>query len=876
MGSEVVIKISGDTKDLDKEFEKVNKSVDKMGSGVAKTMGNTSATIGKQFQSINNDINKMAIASGAVFAGVTLAVKGFISDFIEADEITQQLENSFKNLGPAAGISIKDIDKLAGEVQSYSKFSDTAVKKSASLLLTFQNLSGKTVLRATEAVTDMAAALGKDLTSAAQMVGKALEDPAEGLSRLGIAGIKFSGEQERVIKNLVETGNVAEAQNIVLAELEKRFNGAAEATGKGAGAWAILKNTIGELSEEIGKNLSEQLESIVKWLQGLVTWVKENDGAIKIFSTGLIALGKAALVFLTIAAGAKAFLSLNSAIGTVTNVIPKVASLIMSMSASMGVAKTATEAASLAVKGLVGATGLGLLVVFLPDIINLLKDFWKWVEGPKIDPKNFDQVADQLNSTSEKLRLMQEKLKKARENGYSEIDTKPLRDQIAKLEAEQKKLTEIKNKLMEAHKAGQKVEGLKQKKTPEERAKIIKDKKAKESGKTETQLKDEERMKILAQEKQALLLQRDFEVKTRKSTTETLKALDQEAAFTKGLTQTKETEETLKNIETQKAAFEKSLEDRKAIELKYIQEKGKLDQEAVKARETGGTESEALLANIEIKKQILDEAHKADLAKNAQQEGEKRDQAATFLQERMAIDEENRIAKEELDAEQHILEMELDRTLKDEELAALKAHLDAKRNLEKEANAQYLNDVLKYGKGIADAKKIFQSQDVKNTEGFLDNINTLTKGKSKELGLINKAFRIKDVIIDTAAAIAKANTVPPPGNIPAIAFAATTGAVQLATIASTGFAKGGIVTGGIPGVDSVPALLKRGEVVQPERNFDKLLDDKLAARTNNQPPSISVIVQGNIMADDDSQVDKLVQRISDSLEFRNLRLYGVT
>jgi len=80
-----------------------------------------------------------------------------------------------------------------------------------------------------------------------------------------------------------------------------------------------------------------------------------------------------------------------------------------------------------------------------------------------------------------------------------------------------------------------------------------------------------------------------------------------------------------------------------------------------------------------------------------------------------------------------------------------------------------------------------------------------------------KAAAIIQAIINTALAIAAANTVPYPGNIPAMVLAGVAGAAQVALIAAQPipkFAKGTMnVQGGVPNKDSVPAYLMPGESV---------------------------------------------------------------
>jgi hypothetical protein len=63
-----------------------------------------------------------------------------------------------------------------------------------------------------------------------------------------------------MMKAMVEAGNIAGAQKIILDELEKTYGGAAEESGKLASNLKVrLANSIGEVSEEIGRQISNNL-----------------------------------------------------------------------------------------------------------------------------------------------------------------------------------------------------------------------------------------------------------------------------------------------------------------------------------------------------------------------------------------------------------------------------------------------------------------------------------------------------------------------------------------------------------------------------------------------------------------------------------------
>ena len=95
----------------------------------------------------------------------------------------------------------------------------------------------------------------------------------------------------------------------------------------------------------------------------------------------------------------------------------------------------------------------------------------------------------------------------------------------------------------------------------------------------------------------------------------------------------------------------------------------------------------------------------------------------------------------------------------------------------------------------------------------------------KEAKIQKKALAIIDSIINTALAISAANTILPPGNVPAMIAAGIAGALQTAMIAAQPLATGGVV--GKPGTDIVQfagggKVTSRGNI-KPLSNGDNVL-----------------------------------------------------
>lgn len=113
-----------------------------------------------------------------------------------------------------------------------------------------------------------------------------------------------------------------------------------------------------------------------------------------------------------------------------------------------------------------------------------------------------------------------------------------------------------------------------------------------------------------------------------------------------------------------------------------------------------------------------------------------------------------------------------------------------------------------------------------NLKSTLGTISTLTSSNNQTLFDVGRAASLAMAYIDGSAAVTKAlASAPPPFNFALAAAVGAAVAVQIGQIISAkppkAMADGGLVTGGIPGVDSVPAMLMPGELVVPTRNFEE-------------------------------------------------------
>jgi len=240
-------KFGADLSSFERAMNKAQKKLKKFGKNIQKT--------GK---SLTMGLTLPIVALGA----------SSVKAFDEQQKAIAQVEAGLKSTAGTVGLTSKELQKMAADLQKTTLFGDEEILKGAtSQLLTFTNITGEQFKKTQKITLDLATRLDGDLKSSAIMLGKALNDPVANLSALSRAGIQFSEEQKATVKSLVETNDLAGAQTLILAELEKQYGGSAEAAAlAGMGPITQLNNQLSDLSEQIGARLLPYIKTFVTWL----------------------------------------------------------------------------------------------------------------------------------------------------------------------------------------------------------------------------------------------------------------------------------------------------------------------------------------------------------------------------------------------------------------------------------------------------------------------------------------------------------------------------------------------------------------------------------------------------------------------------------
>ena len=343
--SSVLIKINGDASSFNNELKKVE----------------------KETKDVSVGLGKIAAGSAAGFGLLTIAIGAAVNEYRDGLKVSKSVEQTIKATGGAAGVTADDVEKLSLSLQKVTNFGDETISMAQGMLLTFKNLKADVFPQVTELALDMANKFGS-AEGAAEFLGKALNNPIKGMTLLSKSGEVFTEGQKDVIKNLVHTGQVAEAQAILIERLQSKYGGQARAA---ADPFIQLQEVMGDVAQYIGGVFYPAAALMAKALKDIGFYLLEVNPMI--LKVGAYMVGATAAVLgLTAAVTAGAFVYL------------KVTAIWAAYAASAGIAATASGALAAAI-GLVGravaiATGpIGLIAIALGSMAYAIY-------------KNFDEV----------------------------------------------------------------------------------------------------------------------------------------------------------------------------------------------------------------------------------------------------------------------------------------------------------------------------------------------------------------------------------------------------------------------------------------------------------------------------------------------------
>lgn len=249
---------------------------------------------GKQFGSGFLGSTKGVLEGLGAFAAFDF-LKDAIKDGNQLGQTMAILGAHLKSTGGAAGLTAEDIKSLSEKTAELTGNNTQAELSAANMLLQFTNIKGSIYKDALPAVNDISVAMKIGMPQAAKVLGKALNDPAQGMSALSRVGIQFSASQKTQIKAWEATGQTAKAQALILAQVNMKMGGTAEAAAtpiqKLKAAWWNFTENIGEMLIPMVNRLIQIFTTdVLPVLSSMANFVKNNTTVVLSFVGAMAAL----------------------------------------------------------------------------------------------------------------------------------------------------------------------------------------------------------------------------------------------------------------------------------------------------------------------------------------------------------------------------------------------------------------------------------------------------------------------------------------------------------------------------------------------------------------------------------------------------------
>lgn len=680
MANELVIRISGDVKNYEEALKKAQDGTHEFSdlmAGIAQ---------------------KATIAFAALTAEIGFAAHAYANSEQQVIKLTGALQNN----GIASDELLNSYKEQAEAIEKLTGIDGDLVIKGQAVLQNFIGQS-KITPQLTAAIADLSARTGKDLSESFEIVGRAIQGKTRGLEQLGIQVDSTKGKEELLAD--------------ITTKLSAKFGGSAEAAAQGLGSFKLLEAQFDNIQKKIGEQVAPALTKVFQGLAKIFEYIAEHDELVK-FATAAVVAGAAVTgLIAAVSAGAAAFVAIKAAL------------------AAFEVQASVT---TLAVRGLVGATGLGLIVLVAAEIYQHWGTIWPRMQA--IFTAFTTNMTALLGGFGSVLK------------GVFTLNPEEIKEGLAKVKETLKKGFAEASKELEL------------------KPTLVQDPKALEASKALNKVaEDNERARI----------------EQTKLTNQAL-ALEAENG-SKELIDIKRKEADLLN------QFQQSHNDKERELLKVqIANLKELELEAnADALEQQDVLNNTILAKDEEFQALRSDQQKIFLLKNKQA------LQASILSETQA---ENQVALE-------------------------------KAKIRIKSNNEFLVNQVKFGKAYAEIYRAQQSEEVQAADRITGNLVGLANSKNSTLKGIGKAAAVAQIAIKTAqgALAAFADSVVLFGPIagPAIGTALAAaiiayGAEQTGNV--IGAAQGGLLSGGIPGVDSIPVLAQQGELIAPKKNFDEVVN----------------------------------------------------
>lgn len=280
---EMIIKADADDakralNELEAQVDSVRESTDnanKSSAALLSTQGRSSTSL--------KTLSRNLAGTIAQYVSFGLILHQVASFMIKANAAAEEENIGFARLqsvieatGRAAETSARQIDAMVDKLELYSNADKQAAMDAAASLAIMESVPTSLFEQIFDTANDLSRVVGQDIGSAITTIGRAMEEPVEGMTRLRRQGIFITKELQSQITELVEQNRLYDAQKLLLDDIQERVAGTAEKMADAAGMQSLMValdryyGSIGQLANSAAQPVTDAAADSVNFFTRFV------------------------------------------------------------------------------------------------------------------------------------------------------------------------------------------------------------------------------------------------------------------------------------------------------------------------------------------------------------------------------------------------------------------------------------------------------------------------------------------------------------------------------------------------------------------------------------------------------------------------------
>jgi len=282
--SNVQIKATANVTQATSELQKLGNATENVSDGL-KDITREGSQNGSAISSLASKYAASAVSIAAVAAAMKQVYefgKECVQIYVQQEKAETRLQAVLKATGNQYNINASSLVSYANELERKTNLDSAQIVEAVKLLVATKALNEDGLKRTLEVSAELAVAMGTDITSAAQMMVRALQDPVSGLRSPRSAAISFTDAEQEQIKAMMEANNLAGAQELVLAKVEGAYKGVADAIkGTDSGKLDTISTALGNIKKNFGSAILDEISPALDWIIEKLGYVESWSAKVK-------------------------------------------------------------------------------------------------------------------------------------------------------------------------------------------------------------------------------------------------------------------------------------------------------------------------------------------------------------------------------------------------------------------------------------------------------------------------------------------------------------------------------------------------------------------------------------------------------------------